>query len=80
VVEVLSQGKANEDRDRLAKLKLYSTQGVQEYWIVDRVAQRVEVYRRSGAQLGLAATFLAADVSTSPLLPEFSCDVGRLFV
>jgi Uma2 family endonuclease len=31
VVEVLSPGKANEQRDRQAKLKLYSRRGVQEY-------------------------------------------------
>ena len=80
VVEVLSPGKANEDRDRLAKLKLYSTQGVREYWIVDRIAQRVEIYRRDQAQLTLVATLLMGDVITSPLLPNFTCEVARLFV
>jgi Uma2 family endonuclease len=80
VVEVLSPGKANEDRDRSAKLKLYSVQGVQEYWIVDRIAERIEVYRREQAQLALAATLLVGDVITSPLLPGFTCEVTRLFV
>jgi Uma2 family endonuclease len=79
VVEVLSPGKANEDRDRLAKLKLYSTQGVQEYWIVDRIAQRIEVYRRENSQLVLVATVLMGDRITSPLLPGFACEVARLF-
>ncbi|NEU76916.1 Uma2 family endonuclease [Hassallia byssoidea VB512170] len=80
VVEVLSKGKANEDRDRLAKLKLYSVQGVQEYWIVDRIAQRIEVYRRDNAQLKQVTTLLVDDVITSPLLPNFVCEVARLFV
>lgn len=80
VVEVLSPGKANEDRDRLAKLKLYSVQGVQEYWIVDRIAQRVEIYRRDNAQLTLVITLLVNDVITSPLLPNFTCKVSRLCV
>lgn len=80
VVEVLSPGKANEDRDRLAKLKLYSVQGVKEYWIVDRVAQRVEVYRRENAQLVLVTTLFVGDGITSPLLPGFTCDIARLFV
>jgi len=79
VVEVLSPGKANEDRDRLAKLKLYSVQGVQEYWLVDRLSQRVEIYRRDQAQLTLVATLLVNDVITSPLLPGFACEVARLF-
>ena len=78
VVEVLSLGKVNEDRDRLAKLKLYSVQGVQEYWIVDRIAQRIEVYRRENAQLKQVATLLVDDVITSPLLPNFVCKVARL--
>ena len=80
VVEVLSPGKIHEDRDRSAKLKLYSVQGVQEYWIVDRVAQRVEIYRRNQARLVLTATLLVSDMITSPLLPNFSCEVARLFV
>lgn len=80
VVEVLSPGKANEDRDRLAKLKLYSVQGVQEYWIVDRTAQRIEVYRRENTQLKLVTTLLVGDVITSPLLPNFTCEVARPFV
>lgn len=80
VVEVLSPGKANEERDRLAKMKLYSVQGVQEYWIVDRLTQRVEIYRRKEAQLTLVVTLLADDVITSPLLPDFTCEVARLFL
>src|SRR5215471_16611045 len=35
VVEVLSPGRANERRDREAKLGLYSRRGVEEYWIID---------------------------------------------
>ena len=79
VVEVLSPGKVNEDRDRSAKLKLYSIQGVQEYWIVDRTAQRIEIYRREQAQLTLTTTLLAQDTITSALLPGFECEVARLF-
>ncbi len=79
VVEVLSPGKANEDRDRSAKLKLYSTQGVLEYWIVDRTAQRLEIYRRQPAQLVLTTTLLAQDTITSPLLPGFAWELARLF-
>jgi Uma2 family endonuclease len=80
VVEVLSPGKANEDRDKSAKLKLYSVQGVQEYWIVDRITQRIEIYRRDNAQLKLVTTLLVDDAITSPLLPNFTCKVARLFV
>ena len=59
VIEVLSAGETNVRRDREAKLKLYSTQGVQEYWIADRFERRLEVYRREEARLlVLIATLL----------------------
>jgi len=79
VVEVLSPGKKNERRDREAKLKLYSVQGVHEYWIVSWQEQKVEVYRREQGILKLAVTLYRQDELTSPLLPGFSCVVGKLF-
>lgn len=80
IVEVLSFGKENEKRDRETKLKLYSTRGVQEYWILNWQIQQVEVYRREQAVLHLFATLNASDPLTSPLLPEFSCLVSRFFL
>jgi Uma2 family endonuclease len=79
VVEVLSPGKENERRDKEAKLKLYSVQGVREYWIVDRLTKQVEVYRRERAQLILVATLLGNDEITSPLLPGFCCSISCFF-
>lgn len=49
-VEVLSIETRNEERDRTAKRKLYETQGVQEYWILDWRLQQVEIYRTKGAR------------------------------
>jgi Uma2 family endonuclease len=79
VVEVLSPGRTNERRDRQAKLKLYESQGVQEYWIADWRLRQVEVYRREQGRLRRVATLLAADEMTSPLLPGFACKVERFF-
>lgn len=78
-IEVLSPGKANEDRDRRVKLKLYSRQGVHEYWIVDTMLQQVSVYRRDDDRLVLDRTLHADDIIESPLLPGFSCKVSKLF-
>lgn len=80
VVEVLSPGAANERRDRELKLKLYSRQGVHEYWIVDWRLRTVQVYRRQQAALVLIATLESQDTLTSPLLPGFSWPVSRLWV
>jgi Uma2 family endonuclease len=79
VVEVLSPGSANERRDREVKLDLYRRRGVDEYWIVDWRARTVEVYRRQGADLQLAATLADDDVLTSPRFPGFRCPLASLW-
>ncbi|GAB4214061.1 MAG: Uma2 family endonuclease [Roseiflexaceae bacterium] len=79
VVEVLSPGKANEERDREKKLELYGRHGVPEYWIADWRACTVEVYRRAEDTLALAQTLRASDTLTSPLLPGFTCAIDRFF-
>ena len=80
VIEVLSLGKKNEDRDRQAKLKLYSRRGVQAYWIVDWMNRRVGVFRRKLKRLRLAEALLVEDQLTSLLLPGFSCPIQSLFL
>lgn len=79
VVEVLSPGSTNRRRDRELKLRLYSRQGVEEYWIVDWRTQTVQVYRRQQAGLHLAVTLSGQDVLTSPLLPGFACPLSYLW-
>ncbi|NJN20576.1 MAG: Uma2 family endonuclease [Leptolyngbya sp. RL_3_1] len=79
VVEILSPGDLNEQRDREVKLKLYSLHGVQEYWIVSWQRQTIEIYRRVEAQLQLAQTLLGGDRLSSPLLPGFNTPVGQIF-
>jgi Uma2 family endonuclease len=78
-IEILSPGKANEERDREKKLALYSRRGVQEYWIADWRATTLEIYRREQDELKLVQTLHAGDVLTSPLLPGFACPIDRLF-
>jgi Uma2 family endonuclease len=80
IVEVLSPGADNERRDRETKLKLYTSRGVQDYWILDWRLKQVEVYRRQSGVLQLVSTLFPGDTLTSPLLPGFACDVERLFL
>lgn len=79
VVEVLSPGKANEERDRDKKLDLYSRRGVQEYWIVDWQASTVDLFRLASDRLQLTQSLRADDQLTSPLFPGLSCSVAGLF-
>ncbi|MBX9257182.1 Uma2 family endonuclease [Desmonostoc muscorum CCALA 125] len=79
VVEVLSSSNEDLRRDKEAKLKLYSTRGVKEYWIADWRSRKLEVYRREDNQLKLVATLFSNDNIISPLLPGFSCTVNQFF-
>jgi Uma2 family endonuclease len=80
IIEVLSPGELNEQRDKEVKLKLYSQHGVQEYWIVNWQLKTLEIYRRQNAQLQLVATLLESDSLTSPLLPGFSTPMAQIFL
>jgi Uma2 family endonuclease len=79
MVEILSSGDQNQQRDKEVKRKLYSRHGVQEYWIVDWQGRSIEVYRHADGILQLVGTLLPNDVLTSPLLPGFSLEVGQIF-
>ncbi|MEH1969744.1 MULTISPECIES: Uma2 family endonuclease [unclassified Nostoc] len=79
VVEVLSASNSDQRRDKEAKLKLYSSRGVKEYWIADWRSRKLEVYRREQNQLKLVETLFSSDIIISPLLPGFSCTVNQFF-
>jgi Uma2 family endonuclease len=79
VIEVLSSTAKDKKRDQETKLKLYSVQGVLEYWIVDREEQTIAVYRREEGVLKKVLTLFESDRLTSPLLPGFSCAIAGLF-
>lgn len=80
MVEILSAGAKDKERDQKLKLKLYSLHGVQEYWIVNWQLREIEVYRRNNAALQKVATLLESDTLTSPLLPGFECKVDSIFL
>lgn len=78
-VEVVSPGSANERRDREFKLKLYSRQGVREYWIIDWQQRMVQIYRRESLALTLVATLWDGDTLEAPLLPGFALSVSDIW-
>lgn len=79
VVEVLSPGVKNVQRDREVKLKLYDQRGVAEYWIVDWPRRTVDVFRRASERLTFVVTLGEAEVLTTPLLPGFTAELARVF-
>jgi len=79
VIEILSPGRPNIERDRVAKFQLYGKFGVKEYWIIDPDNRAVETYSTHGQGLTLNKVFHDDDAVTSTLLPEFSCAASRFF-
>jgi Uma2 family endonuclease len=79
VIEILSPGRENISRDRIAKRQLYAKHEVSEYWIVDSENRSVEIYRLAGQSLELAEMLRNDDLISSPLLPGFNCPVSKIF-
>jgi len=79
VVEILSPGRDNEERDRDTKLRLYSRYGLREYWIADCRDRTVHVFRRQDVALEAVAKLTVGDTLTSPLLPGFAVPMHDLF-
>jgi Uma2 family endonuclease len=79
VIEILSPGRENISRDRVAKRQLYAKHSVNEYWIVDSEDRAVEIYRLTSEKLELATMLRDQDEITSPLLPGFTCPLASVF-
>ena len=79
VIEVLSSGKENRERDLLVKRQLYAKYGVEEYWIVDSENRQVLIYRLKSETLEETAVLTDKDEITSSLLPDFSLRVNAIF-
>ncbi|HEX7722436.1 MAG TPA: Uma2 family endonuclease [Pyrinomonadaceae bacterium] len=79
VIEILSPGKENRERDLLVKRQLYEKFGIGEYWVVDSENRSVKVYKLDAARLQSVATFRDSEEITTDLLPGFRLTVSALF-
>ena len=79
IIEVVSPGNKNSERDRQLKRQLYGKRGVREYWVVDPGLLTIEVYRLRENVLVLEATLRGSDLLTTSFLPGFSCPISDIF-
>ena len=79
VIEIMSPGTQNRQRDLAAKRKLYGKYSVGEYWIIDSENREVLVFRLQGQTLEEIATLTTHDEITSPLLFGFHLKVSAIF-
>jgi len=79
VVEVVSPGKTNRDRDYINKRSQYAAIGVPEYWLVDPKAQTVMVLELEGDDYGEIGTFQGITPIVSPTLPALTLSAEQVF-
>lgn len=77
VVEVVSPGKANEDRDYRYKRSEYAARGIPEYWIVDPGKEKVFILKLVDG-LYEETLFEGKDVIMSSILPSFKLRVDQI--
>lgn len=71
VVEIVSPGKDNDDRDYRYKRSEYAARGIPEYWIVDPTRQQVTVLTLVDGFYE-TATFQGSDRLSSNTFPDFT--------
>jgi Uma2 family endonuclease len=79
VVEVVSEGEQNWQRDYVEKREEYAAAGIAEYWIVDPQERLITVLTLSGKQYREHGVFRADDTAGSVLLDGFACEVNDVF-
>ncbi len=77
VVEFVSRGKVNQDRDYIAKRAEYREIGVRQYWVIDRFRRTLTVYTFSG-ESDQVQVISENQNYESPLLPGFELRLGLL--
>lgn len=77
IAEVLSPSTARVDR--FVKLNLYQRAGVKEYWIIDPVAQSVQVFLHNGSHYDAAEYYSAGDIAKVHVLQGCFVELSRVF-
>ncbi len=79
VVEVVSEGEENRERELVTKREEYAKAGISEYWIVDPQEKQITVLVLEGQSYREHGVFSQGTVATSVLLSGFSASVDAVF-
>ena len=77
VVEVVSAGKENKNRDYRYKRAEYAARGIVEYWIVDPIQAQVTVLKRVEG-LYEESIYRGEEEIVSPLFPELELKAAQI--
>ncbi|MBD2206080.1 Uma2 family endonuclease [Calothrix sp. FACHB-1219] len=79
VIEVVSPGELQRDRDFIAKRGQYQDCGIPEYWIIDPENQTVLVLELTGNIYTEVGNFSGDEVIISPQFNQMNLKVSQLF-
>jgi Uma2 family endonuclease len=79
VMEIVSGGAEDRNRDLKVKRQGYAKAGIPEYWIVDPREELITVLRLDGKEYAVHGEYPQGATATSHLLPGFSVDVTTAF-
>ena len=78
VVEVVSPGELQRDRDYIAKRRQYEERGIPEYWIVDPQLQQITGLVLQGAGYSEGSIYRECDRLRSPALSELGLTADQI--
>ncbi|HHP7229943.1 MAG TPA: Uma2 family endonuclease [Xenococcaceae cyanobacterium] len=79
VIEVVSPGELQRDRDYVAKRSQYQDCGIPEYWIVDPNEQTILVLELKGKTYTEVGSFLGQEQVRSPQFPQLELTAATIF-
>src|SRR5262249_35685884 len=81
VIEVVSEGSENRERDLVTKKREYAKAAIAEYWIVDPETFTITVLALAGdrGEYEVCGEYRSGMRALSRVLPEFSVDVSATF-
>lgn len=78
VIEVVSPGKTNRDRDYIHKRSQYAAIGVAEYWLIDPETQTVMVLKLDRESYQEVGIYAGTEIITSIEFPELKLSAGQI--
>ena len=78
VIEAVSPGEINRERDYVAKRKQYQERDIPEYWLIDRTQQTVTVLELAGGIYQELGVFSESDQIQSSVISGLSLTAGQI--
>ncbi|MBV8885256.1 MAG: Uma2 family endonuclease [Chroococcidiopsidaceae cyanobacterium CP_BM_RX_35] len=79
VIEIVSPGELQHERDYIAKRAQYQERGIPEYWVINPQIETVLVLELTETVYSEVGTFSGSDCIRSPLLEELNLTASQIF-